>query len=517
MTLTLHAVSNTNCDEVTDTVIITILKQPTANAGPTVTICEDDTSYTLLNGEATVTNETSYQWSISGPATITAGTENTLTPEIIPNTGASGNITLTLTALADTACGSLSDAIATKTIRIIPKPNVIIIPTTGVVCEGEDFVIIASDIITSDFNTLNWTSSNNLGTFIPNAVTGETIYRPAVNETGDVTLTLTATATDGACADASANLVLTINPSVIVEAGSNASICENGNYQITDASITNGDGVFNWSISGPATITAGTETTLRPQIVPNTGASGIVTLTLVGNGSATCTNSAQDTVTIIINALPIVDAGAPVTACQGVTEIPLVGTVSNSNDYRWSQIGGAGSILLTPNELEPKYIPAAADFINPTGQTIVTIYLVAEGIDTCANVTDSMTITLQANPTVYAGVDVIACKDDVIDLNTATASNFDTILWSTNGNGIFDYTTAGGVINPTYTLGSNDNSSVILTMTATPNGACNTNSSATITITVNQEPTILATQNVFNYCETTFTLPDVITVSNSSG
>ena len=513
VTLTLHAVSNTNCAEITDPVIITIAKQPTANAGPTVTICED-ASYTLLNGEATVTNETSYQWTLSGGGAITAGTQNTLKPEFVPNPGQIGNVTLTLTAFADPACGGLTDAIATKTIRITPKPNVTI-PSIGVICEGEDFVIGASDILTSDFNTLNWTSSNNLGTFIPNGLTGETIYRPAANQIGDVTLTLTATAIDGACADASANLVLTINPSVIVEAGSGTSICENETYTINDAAITNGDGVFNWSISGPATITAGTVNTLTPEIVPNLGASGTVTLTLVGNGSTTCPTSAQDTVTILINALPIVDAGAPVTVCQGVTEVPLVGTVSNATSYSWSQAGGAGAIVMTTNPLEPKYIPAAADYINATGETIVKIFLVAQGNNTCTNIQDSMTITLQANPTVYAGVDVIACKDDVIDLSTAVASNFDTLEWTTDGNGSFDYTTAGGAINPTYTLGSNDTSSVKLTMTATPKGVCNTNSSDTITITVNQEPTILATQNVFNFCGTTFTLPDVVTISNS--
>ena len=513
VTLTLHVVSNTNCDEITDPVIITIAKQPTADAGPTVTICED-ASYTLLNGEATVTNETSYQWTLSGGGAITLGTQNTLEPEFIPNPGQTGNVTLTLTALADPACGGLSDAIATKTIRIIPKPNVSI-PASGIVCEGEDFVIAASDILTSNFNTLNWTSSNNLGTFITNGLTGETIYRPVANQIGDVTLTLTATATDGACTDASANLVLKVNPSVIVEAGSGTSICENETYTINDADITNGDGVWNWSISGPATIAAGSENTLKPEIVPNPGASGTVTLTLVGNGSTTCPTSAKDTVTILINALPIVDAGAPVKACQGVTEIPLVGNISNATSYSWSQTGGAGTIVPTPNPLEPKYIPAAADFINPTGETIVTVFLEAFGNNTCTNIQDSMTITLQANPIVYAGVDVIACKGDVIDLNTAVASIFDTLTWSTDGDGTFDFTTTGGAINPIYTLGSNDNSSVILTMTATPKGVCNANSSDTITITVNQEPTILATQNVFNFCGTTFTLPDVVTVSNS--
>ena len=51
VTLTLNAVSNSNCPLVSDSTLITIAKKPIANAGANVSICEGS-SYTLAAGDA---------------------------------------------------------------------------------------------------------------------------------------------------------------------------------------------------------------------------------------------------------------------------------------------------------------------------------------------------------------------------------------------------------------------------------------------------------------------------------
>lgn len=513
VTLTLHAVSDTNCAEVVDNVVITIVKEPTANAGAPVTICEGS-SYTLLGSEATVTNETSVLWTLSGGGTITAGTETTLTPTFVPAAGQTGTVTLTLTAYANVTCGAASNAVATKTITIVPNPDVNI-PANGIICQGESLTITAAEAIATDYASLVWTSSNGLGTFAPSN-TAATTYTPDPTQTGIVTLTLTAIALDGSCINDSADLTLTINPAVVVDAGIPTTICEDETYVVSGASILNGSGVFNWSITGPATITTGTENSLTPQIVPNAGASGVVTLTLEASGPASCPAPISDTVTITINPLPIVDAGAPVEACEGVSEILLSGSGTNGTNYSWTHTG-AGTIIATSNPLQPKYIPASADYSNPSGVTTITIFLEATGINSCGNSIDNTTITLYANPVITAGTDLPACVGDTITLNGATASNYSSISWTTSGNGTFDFTTAGGVVNPTYTLGSTDISTVTLTMEATPNVACTTPKiTDEITINVTQLPSILVTTNEFTLCAETFTLPDVVTITNST-
>ncbi len=512
VTLTLHAISNSNCAEVTDTVVVQIAKQPEADAGATVTICEDE-SYTLLAGEATVNNAASVLWTLSGPGEITLGTETTLTPEFIPEPGQTGNVTLTLTANAAPACASLSDVIATKTIRITPKPKVTI-PSNRSICEGDNLQLLDADINASDFTTLKWVSSNGLGSFVTQT-NGNTTYTPANNQTGVVTLSLVAIPLDTACSSVKKDLILTIHPNAQVFAGTDVSICEDETVVIQDADINYGNGVFNWSIAGPASITSGTENTLTPEIVPNVGASGLVTLTLEAAGSSECPSSKSDSVTISINALPIVSAGAPQEICEGETEVQLNGTVSNATSFNWSH-SGDGTLVATANPLKPKYVPAATDFINSFGISTVNIFLEAFGNNTCGNTTATTTITLQAKPKAYAGVDMVACVGDVISLDAATASNFNTLLWETSGNGIFDYTTAGGQIKPTYKLGTDDTTEVTLTMIATPNGVCTANTTDEIVISINQLPTITATTDELTFCGNTFTLPSIVSVANST-
>lgn len=72
----------------------------------------------------------------------------------------------------------------------------------------------------------------------------------------------------------------------------------------------------------------------------------------------------------------------------------------------------------------------------------------------------SLPATISSN--VYAGVDDTICQGELYQLS-ATADNYNSILWSTSGDGVFDDNT---ILNPIYTPGDNDVSdgSVILTI-----------------------------------------------------
>ncbi|MEN8881219.1 MAG: PKD-like domain-containing protein [Polaribacter sp.] len=513
VTLTIHAVSNSNCAEVVDDVVVTIINKPTANAGPPITICENS-SYTLTGGEASVTNQNAILWTLTGGGSITPGTETTLTPEFVPSPGQTGNVTLTLTAFADPNCGYASDVSVNKTITIDPLPSVTV-PASRTICQGESLVLTNTEVFASDFSSLQWTSSSGLGTFAPNN-SAVTTYTPDPSQTGTVTLTLTATALNGTCSDVSENIVLTIEPSVTIEAGVGATICEDETYVVSGATINGGSGTFNWSIVGPASITPGTETTLSPEIVPKPGASGVVTVTLEANGPASCPGAVSDDVFITINPIPIIDAGSPIEACEGTTGIQLTGTGSNGVSYSWTHTGN-GTLSATADPLQPIYNPSSADFANPSGITLVTLFLEATGATGCSNVVDSTTITLYADPTIFAGTDKEACEGATVSLNDATAANYDSVTWTTSGNGTFNYSTAGGVVRPTYTLGSADTGTITLTMIASPNSSC-TNPDVTdeVVINVTQEPTITTTTNEITLCGETFTLPDLVTIANAS-
>ena len=127
-----------------------------------------------------------------------------------------------------------------------------------------------------------------------------------------------------------------------------------------------------------------------------------------------------------------------------------------------------------------------------------------------------MVLTIYANPIVSAGPDIFdICEDTDVILSSATASNYSSITWSTSGNGTFDYSSS--TINPTYSLDSNDTTSVTLTLSAMPNAACSQVAVLDeMTIFINQDTTLSATTNTITMCGETFTMPDLIDVSNAT-
>ncbi|WGK94414.1 MULTISPECIES: PKD-like domain-containing protein [Flavobacterium] len=510
VTLTLHGLSDSNCPEVVDTMVVTIVKKPTANAGVNITICEG-TSYTLVSGDATAQNYSSLTWTATGPGTLDASTIHSLTPRYNPAPGQVGTVTLTMTAEGYSQCGV--NAISSKTITIIASPSVSV-PSTRTICQGQSLTLTTAEVSATNYAALAWTSSNGLGSFAPSTSLA-TVFTPTTTQSGTVNLRLTATALNAVCTNAFAEVAVTIVPSPIVNAGVDASICQTGTHTISGASVPSGS-VFNWTISGPATISAGTETTLTPVVVPNPGSSGTVTLTLTVQGAAQCPTPVSDTVTVTIFPSPTVDAGSNQTACEGIAFISLNGTASNGINYTWTT-DGAGTIQTGTNPLQAKYIPDPTDYANSSGVNTITMYLTAGGVNGCSQVVDSMTVTLYSKPKVFAGIDQTVCQGTTVSLGTATASNFSTVTWTTSGNGAFNYSGSNGGIRPSYVLGSNDLSTVTLTISAMPNANCSQVAvTDQVVITVHKNPTIVASSNEVTMCAETFTLPDVITVNDAN-
>ena len=514
VTLTLHAISDSNCPEVSDSTVITILKKPFANAGINATICQGS-NYIVAAGEASAQNYTAITWTATGPGALSLGTINSLTPTYIPAVGQTGTVILTLTATGYSACGI--NAVSTKTITIVPQP-LATIPSSRTICEGATLVISNTDASAINYSSLQWTSSNGLGSFTPNN-TAATIYTPATGQTGTVTLLLTANSSNGVCPSYVSSLLLDIIAKPIVEAGTNGTICQSDTFTVTGASVQN-QLIYSWSVSGAATIQAGTENTLTPVIVPNAGATGTVTVTLTAVGTGICPVVVTDFLTIQINPIPVVNAGTDGTLCEGIPSFQLNGTVSNANSYTWTTTGG-GTIQQTANPLAPLYVPSASDYATATGIKTITINLNATTTNGCSAVSDTMQLTLYAKPKVNAGIDLLACQDSSsVLLNGASVSNYNsnyTVSWSSSGNGTWDYTNSNGGINPVYIFGSNDTSSVTLTMSALPNSICpQVAVTDAMVVTIRQNPTIVATSNEITMCGETFTMPDLVTVNNGN-
>ncbi|MGB2173381.1 MAG: PKD-like domain-containing protein [Flavobacteriaceae bacterium] len=516
VTLTITGFSNTNCPDATYSLEVLIEKNPTADAGGPISICEGTTSYQVndafaSNYDASVS--TNINWSLTGPATIQAGTQNDLNPVILPTAGATGDIILTLTVNGYDSCNTtITD---TKTISVVPSP-IVVVPSTRTICEGESLTLSNSEISASNYSSVVWTSSNGLGTFTPNNDLA-TIYTPAAGQTGIVNLILTASSTSGSCSSDSSPIQLEIIPNPIVDAGVDATICVTETYTVVGASVLN-EFTYTWSVTGPAQIVSG-ESTLTPVIASDAGATGTAVVTLTAVGTGVCPVSITDSFNIEINASPVVNAGNDDILCEGESSYQLLGSVVDadaSTTYSWITSNGSGIIQPTADPLQPIYIPGPTDFNSATGSKDIQFDLTSTSTNGCASSTDSMVLTIYANPIVSAGPDIFdICEDTDVILSSATASNYSSITWSTSGNGTFDFSSS--LINPIYSLGSDDTTSVTLTLSAMPNVACSQVAVLDeMTIFINQDTTLSATTNTITMCGATFTMPDLIDVSNAT-
>ncbi|MDP2723962.1 MAG: choice-of-anchor L domain-containing protein, partial [Bacteroidales bacterium] len=170
-------------------------------------------------------------------------------------------------------------------------------------------------------------------------------------------------------------------------------------------------------------------------------------------------------------------AGSSSTLCQGgifdFSSLSILPDSSHCNSILWST-SGLGTIS-DPHVIYPVYTPEP----NELGAIIFT--LIAYGEDPCGNDTSQMTLTIQALPSVDAGPDGMSCDNSPFALSLASASAFNSILWSGSGDGMFNNQT---IENPVYTPGVSDLAagSVVLMLTATPVTPCVTNISDAMTL-----------------------------------
>ncbi len=160
---------------------------------------------------------------------------------------------------------------------------------------------------------------------------------------------------------------------------------------------------------------------------------------------------------------PVVDAGADASICEGDNFTTNGATASNQQAVSWSS-SGTGSFTGTTT-LVTTYIPSAADI----DAGVVTLNLTAYGNSPCGEVTDALTLTINKQPTAFAGTTIALCAG--LRAGRAAATDYSSISWSTTGSGSF---VNGNTLTPIYTATALDivNSPISFTLTANPLAPC---------------------------------------------
>lgn len=505
------------------TATITVNPLPVVNAGPDVTLCDQPIPFTLApspsGGTWTGTNVTSGGvFTPNGTGTFPlvysftngngcTNTDTVLVTVVAPTPASAGpdssrcfgagTITLTGTPPGGTWSGTGITAAGVFNPNVVGTHALVYTFGTGTCLSRDTMLMTVNPLPTVDagpnfsvcidagIQTLNGTPSGGTwtGTGITNP-TGE--FTPAAAGAGNKTLTYSFTNALG-CTTMD-NLVVTVNPLPVVNAGPDTTACDQPNpFQLsyspaggswTGTNVTpggqftpNGTGTFTLtytftnangctnSDSRVVTIISPTQPDAGPDFVvcidaPNvtlsptptggtwtgsfTTAAGIFNPTIAGSfnlvytlGSGACL--LRDTLVALVNPLPIVNAGNDFSICidagiQNLTGIPSGGT--------WTGTG-----ITNP---AGEFTPSVAG----TGNKTLT-YSFTDG-NGCTN-TDNLVITVNPLPLVNAGNDTTLCNQPFPIQFTATPAGGS---WTGTGittSGLFTPSSVG-TFNLTYTF-----------------------------------------------------------------
>ncbi|MCB9189731.1 MAG: gliding motility-associated C-terminal domain-containing protein [Flavobacteriales bacterium] len=348
-----------------DTVDVTVNSLPNVDAGPDLWVCPSSTVQLQGSSDGVI-----FTWS---PAADLSDS-SILMPDASPDDTTIYYLT------AENIFGCLNvDSMTVFAGGPVPTEAGI----SDTICEG-DSVMIGGAPTAVLGTTFNWQPS---GSIVDNSIGNPIVFPSSDTWYYIYTANDTCTGVD--------SVFVKVNPYPLADAGADFAICFGDTSQLN----ASGGVQYSWNTM----ITLSDSTIADPFVYPMSTTDYIVSVT----DALGCVQS--DTVNVMVNALPIADAGLNDTICYGDT----------------TQLNASGGItyLWSPND-SISNLTVADPFVNP-GLSIDYIVEVTDA-NNCVN-TDTVTIVVNALPIIDAGPDLEMCIYDSLQLNVAGA---DTYLWS---------------------------------------------------------------------------------------
>src|SRR5690606_16136159 len=244
---------------------------------------------------------------------------------------------------------------------------------------------------------------------------------------GTATLTLT-TSGNANCNQVTDQMVITITPAPVVNAGVDEELCANNAAISLNGSVTIATG-GTWSGGNGSYSTNAND--LNAVYTPSQSEinAGTLTLTLSSSGNGSCV-IVTDQVTYTFSPAPTANAGSDQTLCANNAEAAINGSVTIASGGTWS--GGAGNFSPSANSLNAIYTPTRGE--RRAGS--VPLKLTTSGNNDCIAVTDSMKISFTPAPTANAGLDRTVCANAADVALRGTISVATGATWS-GGSGTF--------------------------------------------------------------------------------
>lgn len=422
----------------TDQMVVTVNGLPVADAGFDVTICNGQS--TAIGGSPTGPTGATYVWDNS----------TTLTSAIIANPVATpvAPTTYSVTVTDGNGCTNTDQVF----VNVLPLATV---DAGGdiTICQGSSTPIGGAPTSSTLGATFAWDNASTL--------TNTTIANPTANPTVTTMYTVTVTHPNGCTV--TDNMTVIVNPAPVTDAGIDQDLCINSSTAIGGSPTGPVGSTFAWD-NGTTLTNA---TIGNPIANPTVTTTYTVTVTDI-NG---CTNT--DAVTITINPLPIVDAGADQTICNG-DNVSIGGMPT----------GPVGSTFAWDNSSSLNNAAIANPVANPTTTTTYTVTVT--DVNGCVN-TDQVLVTVNPVPDADAGLDQTICNLGSVVIGGMPTSNVvgATFAWDNVGS-LSNAAAANPIANPSTTT--------TYTVTVTHPNSCT--STDLVVVTVNTLPTVDAGPDV---------------------
>ena len=348
------------------TVVVTVQSSLTANAGSPVSICLGGSTQLNASGGS------NYAWS---PATGLSSTT-------IANPIATPTITTTYTV---TVSSGTCSSTASVTITVNPNPTASA-GSSVTICNGS-----SSPLNASGGTGYVWLPASGLSS--------TTISNPTANPTATTTYTVTVSNASG-CTD-TATVTVVVNPLPTVSAGSNVTICNGGNTQLTATGGTS----YVWAPSGSLSSSTGNTVTATPTIT--------TTYTITITDANGCSDTAQVTVTVTpcSGPIPIIQASAT-TVCEGTCITFNDASTNSPTSWTWTFPSGTPSSSLQQNPGTVCFSPAGTYTVSLTVSNV-------NGTNTTTQV-----ITVNPMPVAVAGTSTTISTGNSVTLSSSGGGTY---------------------------------------------------------------------------------------------
>jgi len=358
----------------TSSLLLTIQKLPTANAGPIQTVCQGQP--VQLQGSAQNYSRVNWLGGVTGSLSdrTILNPVYTMSQTDVEN----GFVSFLLIAQPLNPCYVPANSLVRININKQPAASA---GTNAVICEDQSHQLSAT---ASNYSELVWSTSGD-GSF-SNANVLNPVYTPGLQDiqNGNATLTLVANAFSPCSVQAVSSLDIEIVNSPVAYAGEPAVLCEDQTHQLSG--YVENAGNFYWTTSGDGSFD-------NPESLVAVYSPGVqdifnrtVTLSLIAQPMSPCAVGDVSQLTLTLEPMPVVSAGSDIQICHYQSVI-LSGTVNHALSFEWST-GGDG-VFDDTGSLNPTYTPGQGD-IN-AGSVILTLSAVP--LSPCSDpITDQITL-----------------------------------------------------------------------------------------------------------------------------